>query len=141
MARTVNDAALAAAEALLDGTVIIPVAPAASSGQWSYAPPALGIVNSTTAVTVKAAAGAGVRNVVTGIQITAGALGVATEVVIRDGAGGAVLWRGLVGTGGLSLAVALPTPILGSTNTLLEVVTLTATVTGGVYINVQGYTQ
>lgn len=141
MARGATDAALAAAEAFLDRTVTVPINVTASTGQWSYAPPALGIVNSTAAVTIKAAAGAGVRNVITSMQIAAGALGVDTEIVVRDGADGTVLWRRPVTTAGVSQTVTLPTPILGSENTLLEIATLTATVTGGVYINVQGYTQ
>lgn len=32
-----------------------------------------------------------------------------------------------------------PTPLVGTANTLLEVVTLTANVTGAIYVNVQGY--
>lgn len=35
--------------------------------------------------------------------------------------------------------IQLSRPIIGSVNTLLEVVTLTATVTGGVFFNAQGY--
>lgn len=113
-------------------------APAAS--RWSYAGASGGIVNSTTAVTIAAAAGAGLRNYLSGLQLDAGALGVATEVAIRDGAGGTVLWRGLVGTGGLSSRISFATPLKGSANTLMEVVTLTASVTGGVYVNAQGFT-
>ena len=137
----VTEATLAAANAFIDQTVIVPISMAAPASRWSYAPAALGIVNTTTAVTIKTAAGAGVRNVVTGIQIFAGTLGAGTEVAIRDGAAGTVLWRGLVGTGGAAYGVTFPTPLRGTANTLLEVVTLTATVTGGVYVNVQGYTQ
>lgn len=108
---------------------------------WSYAAATAGIVNTTTAVTIKAAAGAGLKNYITAIQLSAEALGSATEVAIRDGAGGTVLWRTKIGTAGLlgGLAFRLPTPIAGTANTLLEVVTLTASVTGAVYVNAQGF--
>lgn len=109
---------------------------------WSYAAASSGIVNTTTAVTIKAAAGAGLKNYVTGLQIDAEALGTATEVAIRDGAGGTVLWRTKIGTGGLASGrnIVFPSPLKGSANTLLEVVTLTASGTGAVYVNAQGFT-
>jgi hypothetical protein len=98
-------------------------------------------LNTTTAVTIKAAAGAGFRNYITDIQIMAEALGTATEIAIRDGAGGTVLWRQKIGTGGLAqgMAVNFQSPLQGSVNTLLEVVTLTASGTGAVYFNAQGF--
>jgi hypothetical protein len=109
---------------------------------WSYAAAASGIVNTTTAVTIKAAAGAGVRNYITSMQINSEALGAATELVVRDGAGGPVLWRVKISAAGLvgGIPIVISTPIVGSANTLLEVVTLTASVTGAVYFNAQGFT-
>jgi hypothetical protein len=109
---------------------------------WSYASATGGITNTTTAVTLKTASGAGIRNYITALQISSDALGVATEVVIRDGAAGTVLWRQKIGTAGLGggLSIQLPSPIKSTANTLLEVATLTATVTGGIFINAQGYT-
>ena len=81
------------------------------------------------------------RNAITAIQIMSDALTAATELAIRDGAGGAVLWRTKIGTTGLPVeTVVLSTPIIGSANTLLEVVTLTASVAGAVYVNAQGFT-
>ncbi len=59
---------------------------------WSYAAAASGIVNTTTAVTIKAAV-ASQRGNITALQVNAEALGAATEFAIRDGAGGTVLWR------------------------------------------------
>jgi len=107
---------------------------------WQYAAAASGILNTTTAVTFKAAAGASVRNYITAIQITAEALGAATELAIRDGAAGTVIWRTKIPTGGLpTLNIEFPTPLKGTANTLMEVVTLTASVTGAVYFNAQGY--
>lgn len=111
------------------------------ASDWTYAAASGGISNTTTAVTVKAAAAAGIRNYITAMQITAEALGAATELAIRDGAGGAVLWRTKIGTGGVTAGepITFPTPLKGTAATLLEVVTLTASVTGAVFVNLQGY--
>lgn len=109
---------------------------------WTYAAASGGITNTTTAVTIKTAAAAGVRNYITGLQIESDALGAATEVVIRDGAAGTVIWRTKIGTAGVTggISVTFPTPLKGTAATLLEVATLTASVTGSVYINAQGFT-
>lgn len=107
---------------------------------WTYAAATGGISNTTTAVTIKAAGAANIRNFITGIQLDADTLGAVTEVAIRDGAGGTVLWRKKIQTGGLSDgSYTFTTPLQGSVATLMEVVTLSATVTGGVFVNVQGY--
>jgi hypothetical protein len=108
---------------------------------WSYAGASGGISNTTTAVTIKAAAGSGLRNYITAIQIDAEALTNATEVAIRDGAGGTVLWRMKIGNDGLKdgREIVFPSPIKGTANTLLEVVTLTASGAGAVFVNAQGY--
>jgi len=117
------------------GTIVIP------PQGWQYAAASGGITNTTTAVTIKASAGAGLRNYVSSVQINTDALGTATELAIRDGAAGTVLWRQKLQT-----TTALPVttitftnPLVGSVATLLEVVTLTATVTGAVFFNAQGY--
>jgi hypothetical protein len=108
---------------------------------WSYAAAASGIVNTTTAVTIRAAGAAGIRSYVTSIQIMAETLGTATELAIRNGAGGTVLWRTKIGTGGLTTgqSITFPSPLESTAATLLEVVTLTASGTGAVYFNAQGY--
>ncbi len=106
---------------------------------WSYAAAASGIVNTTTAVTVKAAV-AGQRNYVTSIQVSHATLGGATELCIRDGAGGTVLWRTDLKTTALPVVTLdFNVPLKGTAGNLLEVVTLTG-VTGGVYVNLQGFT-
>lgn len=121
-----------------NGTVNQPHAMASS--RWSYASPVGGISNTAVAVTIANAAGAGVRNYITSIQLEAGALGAATEIAVRDGAGGTVLWRGKIETGGLPLtSIPLDGPLKGTANTLMEVVTLTASITGAVYFNAQGF--
>lgn len=122
-----------------NGTV---VQPAPTSRFWSYAAAASGITNTTTAVTVKAAAGASVRNYVSSMQCVSDALGAATELAIRDGAAGTVIWRGKINTSGWldGTEITFNPPLRGTANTLVEIVTLTASVTGSVYCNLQGYT-
>jgi hypothetical protein len=117
--------------------------PSEAATAWSYAAATLGIVNSTTAVTIKGAGGAGKKNYITSIDLVAEALGTATEFAIRDGAGGTVLWRIKIGTGGIvnGRHLVFATPLQSSANTLLEIVTLTASTTGAVYFNAQGYTE
>jgi hypothetical protein len=108
---------------------------------WQYVAAASGIVNTTTAVTIKAAAGASLRNYITGIDYWSEALTNATEIAIRDGAGGSAIWRAKIGTGGLlaGRSIIFPTPIRGTAATLLEVVTLTASGAGAVYFNATGF--
>lgn len=107
----------------------------------AYAAATAGILNTTTAVTMFAAAGASIRNYCDSLDLMAEALGAATEVAIRDGAGGAVLWRTKIGNGGLvsGRTIRFDPPLRGTANTLMEIVTLTASVTGAVYANAQGH--
>lgn len=109
---------------------------------WQYAAAASGIVSSTTAVTFRAASGtAGIRNYITGIEVGAYGAGTATELAIRDGAAGTVIWRMQIPAAGLTapLTVNFTTPLRGTANTLLEVVTLTSSATP-VFFNAHGYT-
>lgn len=109
--------------------------------EWSYAAAAGGILNTTVAVTIRAAAGAGLRSYITTIQLMAQALTTATELVVRDGASGTVIWRHFIPTSGLSaMQFDFENPLRSTANTLLEVATLTASGAGAVYINVQGFT-
>ncbi len=73
-------------------------------------------------MTVKAAAGASVRNYVLSMQCNSDALGAATEFAIRDGAAGAVMWQGKIGTNGWTTPVDLNfnPPLRGSANTLVQ---------------------
>lgn len=109
---------------------------------WHYVAAASGIVSTTTAVTIKTASGiAGIRNYITSIDISAIGAGTATELCIRDGAAGPVLWRIQIPAAGISnpFTIRFPTPLRGTANTLLEVVTLTSSATP-VYFNAHGYT-
>jgi hypothetical protein len=108
---------------------------------WNYAPPASGLVNTATAVTIKAAV-AGQRGNISSIQIQHAPLGAATEFAIRDGAAGTVLWRismPLTTAEGPQSYTFDPPLRQAAVNTLLEIVTLTASVTGAVYFNAQGF--
>jgi len=109
--------------------------------EWVYAAASGGITNTTTAATLVAAQAAGVRNYLTSLQISSDVLGAATEIAIRDGAGGTVLWRGKIGTAGIAgvSTIQFSDPLKSTAATLLEVVTLSASVFGGVYVNAQGY--
>lgn len=108
---------------------------------WIYTPASGGIVNTTTAVTIKAAV-ASYRACVTDLHVSHDALSSVTELAIRDGAGGSAIWRDKLQTSAVEAGsdVHFQTPVCGSVGNLLEIVTLTA-VTGGVYTNVSGFVQ
>lgn len=109
--------------------------------EWHYAAAAGGIVNSTSAVTLAAAAGAGKRNYLATLDLSASASTTATEIVVRDGAGGAVIWRGRIGTAGMDArSITFSPPLKGSANTLLEFVGLTAAgSSSAIYVNAHGF--
>lgn len=107
---------------------------------WSYVAPAGGIDNTTSEFTL-APAVAGLRNYLTDLIITADTLGAVTDLVIRDGTGGAapVLIRIRLQAFQLpGLIVPLRTPLKGSVNTPLNILTETA-VSGDVYVNAVGF--
>lgn len=131
----------AARATMTSGAAVVMYPYAVPELSWSYAAAAGGILNTTTAVTIKAAAAAGIRNYITGIHVMSEALTTATELAIRDGAAGPVLWRIKIGTAGMaSTSFEFATPIRGTAATLLEVVTLTASGAGAVYFNASGFT-
>lgn len=106
---------------------------------WFYSAAASGIDNSSTGVVMKAAV-AGLRNYVTGISVEHDLLGGTTLLLLRDGASGAIMWRGKLQTPAKeSVNILFPSPLRGSVNTDIVIQTLTA-VTGGVFVNAQGYT-
>ena len=107
--------------------------------EWKYAAAAGGIVNTTTPVTLAAAGGAGLSAYITSMQIRAQALGNATEIVLLDGTA-AVYWRSEIGTAGLPLTeIVFENPIKLLANSSLTFATVTASGTGAVYVNAQGY--
>jgi hypothetical protein len=105
---------------------------------WSYPAPAGGLVT-TAGVTAKAAAGAGIRNYVTAVQVINSHATISTEVVIRDGASGTVLHRGYALANGGGYACTFKTPLRGTADTLIEIAEVTQTATAGVLVNLQGY--
>jgi len=107
--------------------------------EWSYAAESGGLVNSTAAVVIKAASGANVRNYITSVQVMAEALTNATELTIENG-DGTVLWRTKITTAGLPTdQIRFDDPIRSTANQSLQVRTVTASGTGAVYVNAQGY--
>lgn len=144
-ARTSSKTSVANASAVrpiatVDGRQIVRL-DAIPENEWSYVAASGGITNTTTAVTLAAGAGSGVRNYITSLQVSSDTLGTATEVVIRDGVAGTVLWRAKIGTAGTVgiQNIRFHPPLRGSSNTLLEAACVTATGTGSIYLNVQGY--
>lgn len=114
-----------------------------SSTYWTYSNGATGILsNTTTAVTIKTAAGASVRNYIDSCQINTTAFGTSVPLAIRDGAGGTVIWAMSVPTAGFlqPVTVSFGVPLRSTANTLLEVVTTTANTSGTVWVNCQGHT-
>ena len=109
---------------------------------WTYVAAAAGILNTTTAVTIKTAAAAGLKNYIESCQLMSEPLTAATEFAIRDGAAGPVLWRTKITATGIpqGISINFDPPLRGTAATLLEVVTLTASVAGAVYVDCQGST-
>lgn len=140
-ARSTDPTAVADADAtqglatLLGKQVVYPYALPGSS--WSYAAASGGITN-TSGVTAKAAAGASVRNYITSCQVINGHATVNTDVQIRDGASGTVLWRGFAQNSGGGASVRFDPPLRGTANTLVEVAC--GTTGSATYFNLQGFT-
>ena len=137
---SVANATLVRPIATVDGRQIVRL-DSIPENEWSYVAASGGITNTTTAVSLAAGAGSGVRNYITSLQVSSDTLGTATEVVIRDGIAGAVLWRAKIGTAGTVgiQNIRFHPPLRGSTNTQVEAACVTATGTGSIYLNVQGY--
>jgi hypothetical protein len=102
--------------------------------EWSFASPAGGVVN-TTDVVLAAAAGAGLRRYITGLQLS-NANATATEVVLKDGA--TVIWRGQLPANAPNVAIQFPDPLKTTANTALNFACITTA--AAVYVNAQGFT-
>jgi len=137
---SVANATLVRPIATTDGRQIVRL-DAIPENEWSYVAASGGITNTTTAVTIAGGAGSGVRNYITSLQVSSDTLGTATEVFIQDGVAGAILWRAKIGTAGTVgiQDIRFHPPLRGSTNTLLQAACVTATGTGSIYLNAQGY--
>jgi hypothetical protein len=101
---------------------------------WSYAGPIAGLATAADTA-AKAAAGAGIRNYVTGVQVQ-NASATATEFQIKDGTA-TVLWRCLLPGNSGVYDIVFASPIKGTANAALNVQAVSA---GSVVIaNLQGY--
>jgi len=102
--------------------------------EWSYAALTGGIIN-TTAVALKAAAGAGLRNYITSLTLK-NANAVAGEVLLLDGA--TVIWRGHLSASMVtSEQITFADPLKTTANAALNFQCVT---TGQqVYVNAQGF--
>lgn len=101
--------------------------------EWQYAAASGGITN-TSDVVLQAAAGAGIKNYLTGLSV-ANANATASEVVVKDGS--TVIWRGYVAAHLTLKDIPFPTPLQSTANTALNVACIT---TGTqTYISAQGY--
>lgn len=105
--------------------------------RWTYAGAAGGITD-TTGVAFKAAAGAGKKIYVRGIQFSNSGAGT-SEFAINCGASGTALWRGFVQATAATQTVNFTVPLQCTANTLLEVKLVTGT-TMLFRFNAQGYT-
>lgn len=108
----------------------------AESLHWQYAAVAGGLVG-TSDTAAKTAAGAGLRNYVTSVDVTNSHPTIGTEVVIKDGS--TVIHRGYAAAAGGGYAINFATPLKGTANTAINVAEITATATTGVLVNLRGY--
>jgi hypothetical protein len=111
-----------------------PFAPDIYDWQFAITAPAA----TTSDVVVKTAAGASLRNYITGCQIINSSATIATEIVLKDGA--TVIWRGYVGTSALLnsvVGVTFFTPLRGTANTAVNFACITTA--SSVYISCQGF--
>lgn len=104
---------------------------------WSYAAAAAGLVT-TSEVTAKAAAGAGLRNYVTSIQVTNSHPTIGSEVQILDDTAGTVIHRGFAAPLG-GYTATLVVPIKSAVNKPISIKEATGTASTGILVNLQGY--
>lgn len=79
---------------------------------------------------------AGLRNYMTSLQVT-NSSATGSEVGVRDGLAGTVLWRGFV-PAGATISVTFSTPLRGSVNTAMGLQNVGAV--SAIYFNAQGFT-
>lgn len=86
---------------------------------------------------IKAAAGASLYNTLTRLTISAGTLGAAATLSIKDGAAGTVKWQLRIQTTGVSQSFSFDPPLASTANTLLEIATTDPT-SGLIYWSASG---
>jgi len=130
---SVNNATNTRPIATVDGRLITRLN-SIPENEWVYAAASGGIVNTADNVLI-AAAGANIKNYLTGLSV-ANANATASEIVIKDGAS-TVIWRMYLAANAPIQSIKFATPLQSSTNTSLTVACIT---TGTqTYINAQGY--
>ncbi|HNG61945.1 MAG TPA: hypothetical protein PKZ52_19145, partial [Cellvibrionaceae bacterium] len=108
-----------------------------SESDWNFTVAAGGIVSSASAQPAKAAAGAGIRNFVTWIDVSHDTLSAATELMVLSGS--TVIYRLKLQTAASEgKLISLPTPLKGGVNEAINI-QLSASVTGGVFVSCGGY--
>ena len=119
--------------ATLDGRLITRLN-SIPENEWQYAAQSGGITN-TSDVAIVAAAGANIKNYLTGLSV-ANANATASEIVIKDGAS-TVIWRMYLAANAPIKSIIFSTPLQSSANTALNVACIT---TGTqTYVSAQGY--
>lgn len=109
------------------------------SKTWNYAAPAGGLVTNAAPVQIKAAAGAGIRNYITSIQMANSHQTIGTEVGVREVGTGIVHWRMWAQFQGGGAGPAMPVNIRPAANVALEIFEVTTTAGAGVLFNCQGH--
>lgn len=107
---------------------------AEAGSDWVYATPVASPIAVNTAVAMKAAAGAGVRNYVTGFTAYNNSA-TASVISIQDGT--TVIYTDYLPANG-SIRVTFPSPLRGTANTAMNVVLATAATS--TFVSAQGYT-
>lgn len=93
------------------------------------------VVAATTQTAIKAAAGAGIKNYVTALQLQNTHATVGTSVLIQDGS--TTIWQGYLGPNQLApVLIDLPTPLATTANAALNI---TCGAAANVLTNAQGY--
>lgn len=118
------------------GALLVDSVPVADNA-WTYAPPSLGIVNSTAAVTLKTATAA-VSHAVRSLQLSSVSGTGQHEVILKSGA--TVLWRAAVNMQTNDpKTINFDQPLRGGVN---EAITFEMTTVdpGSLYVNAQGFT-
>lgn len=105
---------------------------------WSYA--GTGIASSTTAVDLKTAAGSGLSNVLTGLQVSWDTLGGDTLLLIQSATTPTVLFRILLKSGSTG-NLSFPGLMLRSLANEALQVKLGSSVSGSIYVNAQGHVE
>ena len=95
------------------------------------------VQNGALTDTIKTAAGALLYNTLTRLTLSAGTLGAAATVSIKDGAAGTVKWQVRLQTTGISQSFNFDPPLASSANTLLEIA-ITDPTSGLVYWSASG---